>query len=149
MASGTYSSFKSELMKKTLDLINDTWKVALINDTWKVALLTSAHSFVATHDFWSDVSANQITGSGYTAGGVALASKTVTTDDTDAEGVWDAADPSWASATITARYAIVYKDTGVAGTSQLALCIDFGADKTSTAAQFLITLDAEGLFNIT
>lgn len=56
----------------------------------------------------------------------------------------DSADPSWAAATITARYAVVYKDTGTASTSPLLFLVDFGADVSSTSAIFQVTVHALG-----
>lgn len=61
--------------------------------------------------------------------------------------VIDAADPSWSTATLTARMAVVYKSTGTGSTSQLLCVIDFGADVSSTAATYQITLPSVGLFN--
>jgi hypothetical protein len=58
----------------------------------------------------------------------------------------DAADPSWASATISGiRYAVLYKDTGTAGTSPLLWLIDFGADQSVTSGTFTIVLAALGI----
>jgi hypothetical protein len=58
----------------------------------------------------------------------------------------DAADPSWASATISGiRYAVIYKDTGTAGTSPLLWLIDFGADQSVTSGTFTIVLAALGI----
>lgn len=56
----------------------------------------------------------------------------------------DSADPSWSNATITARYAIAYKDTGTPSTSPLLFLVDFGADVSSTAATFQVTVHALG-----
>ena len=99
------------------------------------------------HDFFNDVT-NEVVGTGYTAGGNTL---TVTTsqDNTDNEGVFDAADTSWSTATITARGAVIYKSTGTASTSPLICYIDFGADYVSTGGTFTITFNAEGIINIT
>jgi hypothetical protein len=58
----------------------------------------------------------------------------------------DSADPSWASATISGiRYAVIYKDTGTAGTSPLLWLIDFGADQSVTSGTFTIVLAALGI----
>lgn len=122
--------------------------INLKTDTIKIALLSSSYTpdFDA-HDFFNDIT-NEVTGTGYTAGGVAL---TVTTsqDNTDNEGVADATDPSWNPSTITARYAVIYKDTGTASTSPLIGLINFGTDVSATAGEFKITLAAEGFLNFT
>lgn len=57
---------------------------------------------------------------------------------------WDAADPSWATSTITARYAIIFKDTGTAGTSPLMILGTFSADVISSGGTFAITLPTSG-----
>ncbi len=139
MADVIYNSFKKRLMQKDIDLANDTIKVMLV---------TSAYAPDADlHEFKSDVT-NEAAGAGYTAGGAALTAKTVTQDNVDNEGVFDADDVTWANSTITARGAVIYKDTGVAATSPLICYIDFGADKSSEAADFTIQWNAEGILNV-
>ncbi len=59
--------------------------------------------------------------------------------------VFDCADVSWATATITARGAVLYEDTGVSSTSGLILFIDFGENITSTGATFTVTIPTIGL----
>lgn len=131
---------KEKLMEGVFDLVNNTIKVML---------LTSSHTTnIDTQEFIDDVSANEVSGAGYSAGGATLGSKTVTADNTDDEGVFDAADTAWSTATITARYAVVYKDTGTPATSPILCIIDFGADKVSTGGTFQITWAAEGIVNI-
>ena len=112
-------------------------------------LLDSSHSQdIDDYEFIDDVSANEVSGTGYTSGGAALASKAVTVDDTDDEGVFDAADTTWSTSTITARYAVLYKDTGTPSTSPIICIIDFGSDKSSSAGNFTISWNAEGILNL-
>ena len=118
-------------------------RVDWVTDTIKVMLATSTYAVSQTaHIFKSDVT-NEITGTGYTAGGVTLGSKTNTVATLATQ--LDAADASWTTATFTARYAIVYKDTGVAATSPVLGYVDFGADATATAGTFTIVWDATGI----
>ena len=120
------------------------------SDTIKVALLSNAHTpNQATHDFFDDVSANEITGTGYTAGGVTLASKTSAV--TSHTAALDAADTQWTGSTLTARYAVIYQLTGTASTSKLIGLVDFGADVSTTSGTFTITWAAAGIatFNVT
>jgi hypothetical protein len=139
MANVIYNAFKTNLMKKSIDLVNDTIKIALV---------TSAYTpNQDTHDFFDDVT-NEVGASGtYSAGGGTLTT-TVSQDDTDNEGVFDATDISFTTATITARGAVIYKSTGTASTSPLICYIDFGADKSSTAGTFAIVFAAEGILNL-
>ncbi|MEA2112442.1 MAG: hypothetical protein U9P50_00505, partial [Patescibacteria group bacterium] len=78
-------------------------------DTIKVMLLTSTHTTnIDTQIYIDDVSTNEVTGTGYTAGGKALANKAVTQDNANDLGKFDADDVTWSSSTITARYAVIY-----------------------------------------
>lgn len=141
MASGIFNAFKAKLfsLANTVDFDADTIKVALVTSTY-------VPDFDA-HDFFNDVT-NEVVGTGYTAGGQALANKTVTQDNTGDKGVFDADDVTWANSTLTARGAILYKDTGVAGTSPLIGYIDFGADKVSTGGPFTISWNAGGIMSV-
>lgn len=117
-------------------------------DTIKVALTTSSYTENQdTHDFFNDVT-NEVTGTGYTAGGATLGSKAVTYDTASDQARMDAADTTWTTSTITARKAVVYKDTGSAATSPLMGLIDFGADVSTTAGTFQITWDSTGIIVI-
>jgi hypothetical protein len=119
-------------------------------DTIKVALLTSSYTpNQDTHDYFDDVSANEVSGTGYTAGGQALSSKTVTYDGATNTLILDAADSVWASSTITARYAVVYKSTGVSSTSPLIGYQDMTSDQSSTNGNFTVTWDATGIVRLT
>jgi len=141
MASVIYNSYK-------LNLIDTSTKINFSSDTIKVALVTSTYSpSIDSHDFFNDIT-NEVSGTGYTAGGATLASKTVTQDNTNDKAVFDAADVTWTTSSITARGAILYKSTGVASTSPLIGYIDFGADKTSDGGTFQITFNTEGILNI-
>ena len=139
MADVIYNSFKQKIMDGSIDLDTDTIKVALVTSAYTVSQ--------DDHEDYADIT-NEVSGTGYTAEGATLASKTVTKDNTDNEGVFDAADVTWAGSTITARGAIVYKYSGTAATSWFICYFDFGADKTSTAGDFKITWNAEGILNI-
>lgn len=140
MASLIYNSLKVDVMKGNVDL--DT-------DTIKVMLVTSAYTpDQDAHTKLSDIT-NEVTGTGYTAGGATLASKTVTQDNTNDKGVMDCADITWSTSTITARGAVLYKSRGGASSSdELIAYYDFGTDKSSVAADFTITINTSGLFGL-
>lgn len=140
MATVIYNSFKKKIMDGSIDLDTDTIKVALCSSSY-----TPDQD---AHDFFDDIT-NEVAASGtYSAGGATLANKAVTADNTDNEGVFDADDVSWTSATITARYAILYKSTGTAATSPLIAAIDFGSDQSSSTGTFTITWSSEGILNL-
>lgn len=139
MADVIYNTFKRDIMNGSIDL--DT-------DIIHVMLVTSAYiPNEDTHEFKSSVT-NEVSGTGYNARGSALASKTVTVDTIDNEGVFDAADVTWATSTITARAAVVFKETTVDGTSRLICYLDFVTDKSSSAGDFTIQWGAEGILNL-
>lgn len=58
--------------------------------TIKMALVTSSHSFNDTHEFWNDVSTNEASGTGYSAGGATLGTKTNSVVDSSALTAWQA-----------------------------------------------------------
>lgn len=93
-----YNSYKKDVLDGTIDLVNDTIKVALCTSSYTPD--------IDAHSFFDDIT-NEVVGTGYTAGGETLGTKTTTQDNTDDEGVFDAADTTWSSSTITARYAII------------------------------------------
>lgn len=142
MPSKLYGQFLAKALNKEVD-----WD----SDTIKVALLTSSYTpNQDTHDYFDDVSANEVTGTGYTSGGITLTSKTVTYDSGSNVIVLDAADVTWSSSTITARYAVIYDDSGAsAGTKALIGYVDFGSDQSSTNGNFTITWDSTGIVRIT
>ena len=140
MASALYNSFKRDIMNGAIDLDTDTIIVMLVTVTYS--------QDIDAHSKRSDIT-NEVTGTGYTAGGAALANKAVTADNTDNEGVFDADDLAWTTSTITARGAVLYKARGGASSAdELIAYIDFAADKVSTAGTFTIAWNAEGIINL-
>jgi len=122
--------------------------IDLDTDTIKVMLVTSSYTpNQDTHEFKSDVT-NEVTGTGYTAGGATLSNKSVTQDNTDDEGVFDADDVTWSNSTITARGAVLYKSTGNDATSPLICYFDFGENKSSSNGDFSIQWNSEGIINL-
>lgn len=105
-------------------------------DTIKVMLTTSAYTpNKDSHDYRDDVT-NEVTGTGYTAGGNVVA-VTVTRDDTNDRVNIVFAATSWATATITARKAVYYKSRGGSPSAdELILVKDFGANVVKVAANF-------------
>jgi hypothetical protein len=107
-------------------------------DTIKLMLTTSSYTpDKDTHEFKSSVT-NEVSGTNYTAGGNALAGKTVGLNTTSDFIYWDATDLTFTNVTITFRYGVLYKDTGTAGTSALIAWIDFGANQAPSGIDFLV-----------
>ena len=97
-----------------------------------------------------DVVANEVSGTGYTAGGNTLANKTNAYNSGTNVIVLDADDTTWSSSTITARYAVIYDATPATNaTRPLIGYVDFGSDQSSSNGNFTITWDATGIVRIT
>ncbi len=142
MPSKLYGNFLKQALNKEIDWDSDTIKVALLSSSY-----TPNQD---THDYFDDVSSYEVTGTGYTTGGSTLASKTSTYDGTNNVIVLDAADVTWSSSTITARYAVVYDDSGASAASKALIgYVDFGSDQSSTNGNFTITWDSTGIVRIT
>lgn len=141
MASVLFNSFKRDIMNGAIDLDTDAINVMLVTSTYTPN--------IDTHTKRSDIT-NEISGTGYTAGGSALASKTVTADNTGDKGVFDAADLSWSTATFTARGAVLYKARGGASSAdEIIAYIDFVTDRSCSAGTFTLQWDTAGIINLT
>ena len=104
-------------------------------NTLKIALYTSSASLGATTSAYS--ATNEVSGTGYTAGGATLSSQAVAFDSSNNVAYFDAADPAFTTATITARGALIYNNSK--SNASIAV-LDFGSDFTSTAGTFTIQL---------
>ena len=127
---GFTTSFMNELMQGLHDFTTT-------GDTFKVALYTSSATLNASTTDYS--ATNEITGTGYTAGGATLTvAANPTTSGTTI--ICDFQDVSWASATFTARGALIYNTTtgGGSGTTESVAVLDFGTDKSVTAGTFTL-----------
>lgn len=146
---GVYGQFPAN----AVGMGGTTQAVNWLLDTIKVALTTSSYTpSVDSHDFFNDVTNELSTANGYTSGGATLASKTVTYDSGTNESRFDAADVTWTSsgAGFTARYFVVYKASGAAGTSTLIMYDTFGSDQTASGGGTLtIQWASDGVFKFT
>lgn len=125
-------------------------KIDVSADTFKAMLVTGSYAFDQdAHDFKDDIT-NEVTGTGYTAGGATLTSVTFTYNASTNTFSFDAADVAWASSTITARGCVIYDSTpGTDATRPLLIFIDFGADVATTAGTLTITFDSAGIATVT
>ena len=138
MASGIYNRFKANLMNAEIDLEH----VYTENDGIKVMLLDDNHSFNAAHNTKSQIEANEISGTGYTAGGVNLDNKTVTQGATTK---FDADDASWPIATFSAWHAVIYDEEN----GNLICSIDLGGEKAVLLGELYIEWDSDGIITLT
>ena len=106
-------------------------------NTFKVALYTAAANLGATTTIYT--TSNEVTGTGYTAGGNTLEISTSPTSGNNTSGIPTAFasfnNSSWPNATFTARGALIYNSTQ--GNKSVAV-LDFGSDKTVNNDTFQI-----------
>lgn len=124
------SSFKQELLQGKHDFTNST------GHTFKLALFTSSATLGAsTTDY---ATTNEVSGTGYSAGGSALTNVTPTLSSTTA--LTDFSDLTFSSSTITANGALIYNTTtgGGTGTTDAVCVLAFGGDKSSTNGDFTV-----------
>lgn len=118
-----------------------------VNDDIRVALATSAFTpNQDTDEFWSTISSYEASGTAYVAGGELLTNKTIVYDAGTNEIRLNADDVSWELSTITARWALIYKDSGDPATSALIGFVNFGSDKSSDNGAFALTFSANSVF---
>ena len=120
------TSAKADFLGGVHDLDTDTIKIALYTSSATLGASTTAYS-----------TTNEVTGTGYTAGGNTLTSPAISLDGTTA--IVDFADSTWSDSTITARGALIYN----ASKSNKAIAVlDFGADKSSSDGAFTVVMPA-------
>lgn len=139
MASIVYDSYMADAMNGN----------ANTSHSYKAMLTTSDYvEDRSAHSKRSSVT-NEITGTGYTAGGTAV-TLTASTNTTTHQTTLTIGAASWPSSTLTARKMVVYRDRGgAASTDELVCCIDNGANLVSSggimawnASTFVIPLPA-------
>jgi hypothetical protein len=127
------NSFKKQLMGGEHDFDS-------AGDTFKLAMFTSAATLGASTTNYATT--NEVSSSGYTAGGKALVNQGVKVSSGVA--ITDFSDLSFTGVTLTARGALIYNTTtdGGSATTEAVAVLDFGADKTATAGTFTIQFPA-------
>ena len=134
------TSFKVELLNGIHAFGTTVVRGATTADTFEIALFTSSATLDATTTAYS--TSNEVTGTGYTAGGNTLTTVAPTSSGTTA--FLDFNDTTWSTATITARGALIYNSTQ---SDKAVAVLDFGADKTSTAGDFTVVFPAADASN--
>ena len=121
------TSFKQALLDGEMDFSADT------SDVFKIALYTSSATLDASTTAYS--ATNEVSGTGYTAGGVTLTVNAPTTSGTTA--YVDFADVTFSTVSVTARGALIYKS---GGSNPAVAVLDFGEDKTASGGDFVIQM---------
>lgn len=134
MASLVYTKMLDALTKAQLNFGSG-------GDSFKCMLVPVGYTpLKGTHEFRSSVTP-ETSGTGYTAGGVVVTT-TMLNDTANHRQDITFSGPSWTNATITARAAVIYKDTGSAATDRLIAYVDFSQDVSSTNAAFAVTFSS-------
>lgn len=126
------NSYKQEILQG-VHLAADTYKIALFTNAATLSKATTAYS-----------TTNEVSGTGYTAGGATLSGFATSLDGDVA--CLDFSDPSWSNATITARGAMIYNSSR---SNKAVAVFDFGGDVSSTNSTFSVTLPAADASNAT
>lgn len=110
--------------------------------TIKIGLLTGHTPDVDTHLGWADISGDEVSGTGYTAGGKTLAGKSVVLDSGSDKGVFDATDPEWTGLDAgTPNYAVMYDDSH----ANKALVCYWEVDTATNGGNWGLTFHADGV----
>lgn len=134
------------------DMFQNDSAIDVLADTIKVALFTNS---ITTPNFDTNTAygaapfnANEVTGTGYTAGGVAIANDTISVSSGTL--IYDGDDTAWSGATFSgARGALLYDDTIATPVAKPALAaVTFGADFGVTSGTFTIQWSAGGIWAI-
>lgn len=136
MASSITSAITVEAKKKWLNGdfgTSDTYKCALIKGTG------GSGTYNKNTRYYTNLSTDEISGTGYSAGGVTI-TKTAgptNTNGSETNGYLDFTDATWSNATLSdVRGCVIYNDTDASDT---ALCwIDFGGSYAVTSGTFTV-----------
>ena len=134
IATAMCTSFKKELLEAKHNFLNSG------GDTFKLAMFTSSATLNASTTAYATT--NEISGTGYSAGGGTLTRVDPSTSSTTA--LTDFANLTFSSSSLTANGALIYNDSN----SDRAVCsLAFGADKTSSSGDFTIQFPAADASN--
>ena len=126
------TSFKVDILNGVHAFGTTVTRGSTAADTFKIALYTSSATLDSTTTAYSVT--NEVSGTGYSAGGNTLSVSQVPTS-TSTTAWLDFSDTTWSSATITANGALIYNSSQ---SNKAVAVLAFGGDKTSTNGDFTI-----------
>ena len=126
---GLTNSFKQEMLQMGQNLATDTLRMALYTALADIGPATTTYTGTT----------NEITGTGYTAGGELVTGATISTDTQTGTVYVNFDDVAWPGANFTARGALIYN---VTQSNKSVAVLDFGSDKTFTSTNNTVTMPA-------
>lgn len=134
MAQTACNSFKVELLQALHNFTAGT------GDTFKMALYTEDATLSANTTAYT--TAQEVVGTGYTAGGIALTSVTPVLDS--GVGVGDFADADFGTASLTYRFALIYNSSKA---NRAVAVIDFGSSRTVSSGNLTVAMPVPNATN--
>jgi len=125
---GLTNSFKREMLQAGQNIITNTLYMSLYTAYSDIGPETTVYT-----------ATNEVTGSGYTAGGKQVTGATLNTDVDTGTVYVNFNNVSWPGASFTARGALIYN---VTGNNKSVLVLDFGADKSFNSINNTVTMPA-------
>lgn len=132
------TSFKVEILDGIHNFGTGVIRATTAADTFKIALYTTLATLDSTTTVYT--TDNEVTGTGYTAGGNTLVISQVPTSTNTETVAWlNFQNSAWPSATFSAAGALIYNSTQ--GNKAVAV-LNFGGTKTATNQTFTVTFPA-------
>ena len=132
------TSFKVEILDGIHNFGVGVIRATTAADTFKIALYTTLATLNSTTTVYT--TQDEVTGTGYVAGGNTLVISQVPTSTNTETVAWlNFANSSWPSATFSANGALIYNSTQ--GNKAVAV-LNFGSTKTTTNQTFTVTFPA-------
>jgi hypothetical protein len=140
-----YGQALENVLDGTIDLASDSFRMALVG--------TGYTPNQSTDDTWSDISSNEISGTGYTTHGKAV---TLSQSRSGLVVTVDCDDQSWTSSTLSSvAYAVIVRDAddnGSLATTDIPMwyCeLEDGSSVSTTSGTLSVTINASGLYTLT
>lgn len=147
MASTVYNSFKGQIMDGTIDLDTDDIRIMLVKTSYTE---NPDHTFVDDGSA-NDPASHEIVATNYVR--KALASETVTVDNTNDRAEFDAADVTWTAlggaTNDTVQGAVVYRHNAADSAAELICFIEFSSPFPTNGSDLTIQFNAEGILQLT
>ena len=132
------TSFKVQILDGIHNFGVGVIRATTAADTFKIALYSTLATLNSTTTEYT--TQDEVTGTGYTAGGNTLViSQAPTSTDTETVAWLNFENSSWANATFSADGALIYNSTQ--GNKAVAV-LNFGSTKTTTNQTFTVTFPA-------